>query len=93
LDRRQIDKARKILCRLRELGNLSVIKGRVALYLCNHAQPGDMISIISFGKDEQNSSDEVSVCMSNMLTLTMIELHVADCPYRRRSVAEVRREH
>lgn len=32
----------------------------------------------------ESSSDEVSVCMSNMLTLTMIELHVADCPYLQR---------
>ena len=40
--------------------------------------------IISFGKDEVSSSDEVSVCMSNMLTLTVIELHVADCPYLQR---------
>ena len=41
-------------------GNLTAIKERSTLYLCNHAQAGDSVSIVAFGRDEQSSAVEVA---------------------------------
>ena len=40
--------------------NLAAIKERVVLYLCNHAQAGDAVSLVAFGRDDRSSAEEIA---------------------------------